>query len=449
MPIGSMKQASYIANVQNWLYDVGADWAGGVIITSVLDTDNNLYVSGMYGTGTADSTYVVKFNPEGTVQWGKFYGRPGTNLVGPSRITDMVVDTDYIWAVSRTTNAFNSYNGMRVLKINKSTGSLEQDYYWDTTGPSMTANPFGITIANNNLIISNDSTSSNYAGVISMTKAGVINWTAVTASAKPATRASTDSSNNIYVASARTISSNVVVQVSKFNSSGVGQWDKYFNGYASSNFSDLLASDVQVNNDAIYVLLKNYNWWGDISSTNGNLIKLDSTGAITWQVTLTRPTDYTFIPEKLAFDPAGNIYVCGQGANSPLSAFVGVVYKFDSNGNLQWVRQFENVTVEPIDRAITIDIDVGTRDQIVVSLNSEPNGWTILSLPTDGGLTGTYQVGNANVKYGTTTASSVTSNLTLINTTTSSGTYSATNFANTTTTTANTITVSGNISALR
>lgn len=455
MPLGAMKQASYAANIQNWLYDVGADWAGGAIVTSVLDTDNNLYVSGMYGTATADSTYVIKFNAEGVVQWGKFYGRPGFNLVGPSKITDMTTDTDFVWTVSETSNATGGYNGMRILKINKTTGSLEQDYYWDTTGPSLDTNPLGITIANNNLIISNDrQTSGDYQGIISMTKAGSINWTAVvgtagTARYNPATRPSTDSSHNVYVASARTISSNVVVQVTKFDSSGVGQWDKYFNGYANGNVSELYGRDLQVNADSVYVLLQNQNWWGDGSSTNGNLIKLDTTGAVIWQVALIRPTGYTFSPERIAFDGQGNIYVCGQGSNSPLAAFLGVVYKFDTSGNLQWVRQFENVTVEPIDRAITIDIDVGTQDQIAVSLNSEPNGWTILSLPTDGGQTGTYLVSNANVKYGTTTATSVTSNLVLTATTTSSGTYSATNFGNATTTTANVITVTGNISVLR
>ncbi len=453
---GAMKQMQYEANLANWFYQVGSGWAGQGIQHSTTDANNNIYITGNYSTGTADSTYIVKINAEGVVQWGKFYGRPGFNLSGPNEIRGMITDSNFLWAVSSNSNATNADNGLHLLKISLSDGSLLQDYFWDSTGPSVALIPRGIGIANNNLIISNSTDAADYGGVISMTKAGTINWTAIIGTAglvryQPQTKPAIDTSNNIYVASTRTVAtSNVVVQVTKINSSGSAQWDKYLSGYANGNASELYASDIQVApDDSIYVLLQNQNWWGDGASTNGNLVKFDTSGAIVWQVTLRRPTNFTFTPDKLSIDNAGNIYVIGQGNDSPLADFIGIAYKFNSSGTLQWARQFENNTGVSIDYASGVEINVSKNDAMYVSLTTTGTGayaWSELNLPNDGSQTGVYTVGNAVVTYGTTTATSITSNLILVSATTSSGTYSSTNFANVTTTTANAITVSGTIS---
>lgn len=445
---GAMKQMDFNAVLQNWFYSIGATWAGGSISEATVDASNNLYVSGQYATLTADSTFVVKMNPQGQVLWGKFYGRPGFNLSGPDEIQAMVTDSDFLWAVSTNSNATSGYNGLHLLKISLADGSLQQDYYWDTSGPSLSVTARGITISNGNLIISNSASSANYAGVYSMSKAGTLNWTAIVLSASPATPPSADSSNNIYVASARTVSSNAVVQVTKINSSGTAQWDKYLNGYANT-VSQLYAKDLQVGPDGgIYVLLQNDAWWGDTSSSNGNLVKFDATGAITWQVTLRRPTGFTLIPNKLSIDNVGNIYIICGGSNSPLTDFIGVAYKFNSSGALQWARQFENNTGVSIDRALGVEINVAKNDVMYVSLTTAGSGancWSQFSLPFNGEPTATYTAGNAVITYGTTTATSITSNLLLVSATTSSGTYITTSFANVTTTTANAITVSGTI----
>jgi hypothetical protein len=150
----------------------------------------------------------------------------------------------------------------------------------------------------------------------------------------------------------------------------------------------------------------------------------------------------------LSIDNSSNVYVVGVGSNSPLTDFIGVAYKFNSAGTLQWARQFENNTGVSIDRGQTVEINLSKNDVMYVSLTTTGTGayaWAEFNLPNDGSQTGVYTGGNANVTYGTTTATSVTSNLALVSTTTSSGAYTAISFANVTTTTANTITVSGSI----
>jgi hypothetical protein len=119
------------------------------------------------------------------------------------------------------------------------------------------------------------------------------------------------------------------------------------------------------------------------------VVKLNAlTGAFVWARTLSSTSDALCV----AVDNFSNVYIGGT------TGFDGVIIKVDSSGNLVWQRR---VSIGVLSQIKSISVDAAT-DTIyaLCSPTSTGNNYSfILSLPTNGSLTGSYSVGGTSVTY--------------------------------------------------
>ena len=116
-----------------------------------------------------------------------------------------------------------------------------------------------------------------------------------------------------------------------------------------------------------------------------------STGAFVWAKTLTATTSAFCV----AVDNSSNVYIGGRtSANS-------VIVKVNSSGNLVWQRSV-SIGVTSIIRSISVNNATNTIYALCSPTSTSNNYSFILSVPTDGSLTGTYSVGGTSVTYSST-----------------------------------------------
>jgi len=147
--------------------------------------------------------------------------------------------------------------------------------------------------------------------------------------------------------------------------------------------------------DAIKVVESNGDLYVAAQFNTGPLLavmKLNaSTGAFVWARTLSGTSNSTCV----AVDNSSNVYIGGRTSTN------GVIIKVDSNGNLIWQR---SVSIGVASRIRSISVNSATNTiYALCSPNSTGNTYSfILSIPTDGSLTGTYSVGGTSVTYAST-----------------------------------------------
>ena len=133
-----------------------------------------------------------------------------------------------------------------------------------------------------------------------------------------------DNSGNIYVAGRGTYNSGGSanqLSVSKYNSSGVIQWQKTFSG--SGNVSTGLGLNIDSSGNVYVCGLENVFPFLQL------ITKWDNSGTFQWARNLTdtykAPVDGAY---GVAVDSSGNVYVCGYGLDS--NGLLQVLY----NGNV-------------------------------------------------------------------------------------------------------------------
>jgi hypothetical protein len=164
----------------------------------------------------------------------------------------------------------------------------------------------------------------------------------------------------------------------KINSSFSVLWKAF------SSFIDALA--VVESNSDLYVV-------GQYST--GPLLfvmKLNAnTGAFVWAKTLSTSNRAVCV----AVDSSSNVYVGGRTASN------GVILKVDSSGNLVWQRSVSIGVASQI-KSIAVNTATNTIYALSSPTSTSNNYSFILSIPTDGSLTGTYSVGGSSVTYAST-----------------------------------------------
>lgn len=134
-----------------------------------------------------------------------------------------------------------------------------------------------------------------------------------------------------------------------FSQSYSPEWSARFNaGESSFDLPTNMAVDSSGN---VYVTGKS---WGDGSDYDYSTVKYNSAGVFQWEARYNGPGNYTDIPNSIAVDKSGNVYVTGK------SYSVGTNYdfatiKYNSNGIQQWVDRYnglENLSDEAYSLAV-------------------------------------------------------------------------------------------------
>jgi hypothetical protein len=122
------------------------------------------------------------------------------------------------------------------------------------------------------------------------------------------------------------------------------------------------------------------------------VVKLNaSTGAFIWARTLSATTNAA----RVAVDNSSNVYIGGRTSTN------SIIVKVDSGGNLVWQRSV-SIGVNSSIRSISVNTATNTIYALCSPTSTSNDYSFILSVPTDGSLTGTYSVGGTSVTYSST-----------------------------------------------
>ena len=154
-----------------------------------------------------------------------------------------------------------------------------------------------------------------------------------------------DTSGNLYIAGQSGSSGTNSVQLAKYNSSGIIQWQY---GYTISGGNPNAYSITLDSSGNIYVCGKNAN-----PSQSILVIKLNSSGVIQWQKGLAA-TDSSMFGRGITIDSSGNIYASGYYTISSTGRSYAIVAKYNASGVLQWQKTLYDTTD---DRNYSVSID--------------------------------------------------------------------------------------------
>ena len=140
-----------------------------------------------------------------------------------------------------------------------------------------------------------------------------------------------DSSGNFYLLG-NTAASAYDAVLAKYNSAGVIQWQRRFTNAQGGGVGNLAVDTSGNSYTTVYA-----------SGAPINVMKIDTTGAITWQRKLA-VSGINLYGGQTAVDASGNVYIAGtysDGANNNDRVFTA---KFDSTGAIQWQRRYGPTT---------------------------------------------------------------------------------------------------------
>jgi hypothetical protein len=270
-------------------------------------------------------------------------------------------------------------------------------------------------------------------------------------------RAAVDSSGNSYL-SGNDFGETGGPIVFKFNSSGVLQWQRGIRNVA--NTSEEFGRSAY--GRALIDYQGNIGFSGETAAPGGGasqalIVKCDPSGNIIWQRGLYNSYAGYVVVYGHSTDSSGNFYITGYTFVESYAQPVGIIIKYDSSGSLLWqrginVNQTRGAAVDSSGNVYVIgettEYDEGTSEISIIKYNSNGTliwqrtlgspGYTYSSrvsvvednlylngsgvggagtgfiavLPTDGSLTGIYQLAGAQVTYRASNRTSFTTSFT-------------------------------------
>ncbi len=159
-----------------------------------------------------------------------------------------------------------------------------------------------------------------------------------------------DNSGNVYVASSSYFTAqNLNIVTIKYNSSGVQQWLQVYDFSGGDDQPSAIALD---NSGNVYVAGKSYN------SSTGNdyvLLKYNSSGVPQWVRRYNGPSNADDHINAMAIDNSGNVYVTGESVGHGADF---CTIKYNSAGDSVWVRRYDGGDNSvPNDEAYSIAVD--------------------------------------------------------------------------------------------
>lgn len=326
---------SFAQVAQQWVssYWHGIDSAAALAVDGL----GNVYVTGVSSDSqTGNDFATVKYNASGVQQWVKRYDG---GAYGPDQATSIAVDGSgnvYITGISDAINydyATIKYNSMGIQQwVARYNGAANDNDFAFALAVDGSGNVF-VTGRCLNLQYNTDIVTIKYNSL------GVQQWVRiydapVFASMDEARAIAVDGSGNVYVAGGSYGSTTGVDYTTiKYNSSGVQQWIRFYDGGSGDDFPWSLALDVAGN---VYVTGESRG-----SGTNNDYatIKYNSSGVQQWAETYNGPGNYIDVARSVAVDGSGNVFVTGKSIGTGTDYDYATI-KYDSTGVQQWASRY-------------------------------------------------------------------------------------------------------------
>ena len=333
--------ASAQAQTQQWAFNWNGQGDYSVrYMCSAIDASGNVYVGGStVNIGTNRDFLIQKFSNSGTEIWRREFNDVGN---GPDEVLAIVVDASsnvYVTGIGKSENAGNDY---LTQKYDASGALLWSQIYNSTFNQYDQANSIAVDNAGNVIVTGQSDedptgiTNDDYL-TVKYNSSGVYQWekrfNGIGDATDRAVKVVIDASDNIYVTGRSNNGIDDDYATIKYSPGGNQQWIKY----GDRTHNDRASAMTIDNAGNIYVTGK---------SGNGNnydyyTIKYSSGGSMLWDVAY----DYieTDAATAIVLDNSGNVYVTGQ-SDGDATAFINYDFrtvKYDASGNQQWVKAFD------------------------------------------------------------------------------------------------------------
>jgi uncharacterized delta-60 repeat protein len=284
-----------------------------------LDSSGNVYVTGSStGDGTGFDYTTIKYNSDGQQQWTLSYNGSGNGYDAALALTVDASGNVYVTGLS------TAQNGMGDCVTIKYDTDGNQQWLKTYDGPA-NGNDYGNAIAvdgSGNVYVTGSSTGSTTNGdylTIKYDSTGQQQWAPTYSSPgsnlDEGRSVGLDGSGNVYVTGVLAYSEGKSATddwgTIKYDSSGVEQWVRVYNGPA--NIADeAFSMAVDVNGNS-YVVGYGH---GLTSGSDLTSIKYDTDGVQQWVQAYDGPTHGTDSGFDITLDQQGNVYVAGSTGNA-------------------------------------------------------------------------------------------------------------------------------------
>ena len=402
---------------------------------SSTDTDGNFYAFGQtssQGAGSIDFL-LAKYDALGAVQWQRVLGGTGGDSDG-----SLAIDSaDNLYLVGETASDGEGSDDFLIAKYNSS-GTIQ----WQRVlGGASIERATGIAIdSSDNLLVVGHSYSAGAGDfdvlLAKYNSSGTIQWqrTLGGTGTERGNALAIDSADNVYVFG-ETASSGEGQEdflIAKYNSAGTLQWQRTLGGSSGEDgFGIAFDSD-----DNLYVTGRTSSQ--GVAFDDLFLAKFNSSGTVQWQRVLGGSQSDT--GNSVAVDSSNNVYVLGTTTSTGEGSDDYLLAKYNSTGVIQYQRVIGGTGAE-FGNSIVIDSsDTMYLVGVTQSTGEGNSSLLIAKLPSDGSLTGTYELDGVNIVYAASTLTGATATLTAATSSLTAATSSLTSSTSTLTSATSTLT---------
>lgn len=334
------------------------------VSSMAVDDSGNVYITGQsQGIGTSSDYATIKYNSLGVEQWAARYNGPQNNGLDES-ISIAIDDSGNVYV---TGNSPGIGTAMDYATIKYNSSGIEQ---WISryNGPQNSPD-FSKSIAvdnSGNVYVTGYSQSGQNGYDIATIKydsAGDSVWVEIfntpeIGSADYANSLVIDSLGNVYVSGWRRIpsgSTNLDYLTIKYNSAGLLLWAADYDGPANSNeVPNAIAVD---GNGNVYVTGNSQNSLVSGADNDYATVMYNSSGVQQWVSRYNGPANGQDESRAIAIDDSGNVYVTGQSTDVNGSTPDYATIKYNPLGVEQWVSRYTGIQDNSGDGANSLAID--------------------------------------------------------------------------------------------
>ncbi len=334
-------------NTLDWAYAITMDPSGNIIVTGYST-----------GSGTGKDYKTIKYDQTGNILWVATYNGP---INGGDYSNALAVDNSgNIFVTGRVDYGPTSAD---IVTIKYNSSGVQQ---W-ASRYSGAANGVDegktIHLQDDGSVIVGGKTTTASTGIDFIiikynsdgTEAWVSTYTGPGANEDYVIKADIDASGNVYAGGCSIgAGTGLDLAVVKYNSSGVQQWVKRYNG--AGNGGDALVG-LQVDNSG-NVVAGGYCDNGPATMHDFLTIKYDPAGNVLWEKRFDGSSHITDVASAMVVDASDNIYLTGlatqMSGTRPDSNYATV--KYDPSGNLQWATYYDGPSNSvDVSRSIFVD----------------------------------------------------------------------------------------------
>lgn len=328
--------------VQQWCAIYNGPGSNSIDEPSALCVDKfgNVYITGLSERAgfLTDDYLTIKYNTNGVQQWIARYN--GT-ADGIDDANDIAVD-DYgnVYVTGQSQGAGSGYDYVTIKYNPNGDSVLVRRFNY-----MVSSNDYGNSITLDNLgnIYVTGSVDMTKFGTIKYNASGVLLWTSVytLAGGSSIKKITLDELANVYVTGSNVFSSSQENYFTiKYNTNGIQQWTASYNGIGNG---EDIAKDIVVDGlRNVYITGKSYK--GPQGSNHDYAtIKYDSNGIQQWVRTYNGTANANDEAFSLALDDSSNVYVTGRSVRIG-SGYDIVTIKYNAIGVQQWVVIYDGIT---------------------------------------------------------------------------------------------------------